>query len=397
MRVGSVPHAARKGSLRSSCDKRSGERECIELPRECANLESGSALAATQLLRESLDSGLPMSTFTLKVTLEGIRPPIWRRFVVPAGISLAQLHRVLQIVMGWTDSHLHQFERGRVIYGLPDPDFGGQHVDERRVRLDAVLERKADWMTYEYDFGDSWTHRVVLEAVEEADAARSAVIVAGNGACPPEDCGGVGGYARVVSAALDPDHAEHQEVREWLGREFDPAAFDLAAINRALRRVPLRELQPRAPRRRSPIERVLAGPEEPPPTFRAKLKAKLEDPTAILTDREVQYLAGQVELALAAVPQLTRAAVPSAEDIVRWSAVAARCRQVRDERGWTTKDAASALKVARYKIDAIENGPVRGYELEVAVRYFRLLGLETWIARWTRSNRELARRQGLGK
>ncbi len=338
-----------------------------------------------------------MPTFTLKVTLEGIRPPIWRRFVVPAGISLAQLHRVLQIVMGWTDSHLHQFERGRVIYGLPDPDFGGQHEDERRTRLDAVLQRKADWMTYEYDFGDSWTHRVVLETMEEADAARSAVVVAGKGACPPEDCGGVGGYARVVSAAQDPDHPEHQEVREWLGGAFDPAAFDLAAINRALRRVPLRELQPPAPRRRSPIERVLAGPEEPSPTFRAKLKMKLENPTAILTDREVQYLASQVELALAAVPQPTRAAIPSAEDIVRWSAVAARCRQVREERGWTTKDAASALKVARYKIDAVEKGPVPGYELEVAVRYFRLLGLETWIARWARSNRELARRQGLGK
>jgi DNA-binding XRE family transcriptional regulator len=337
-----------------------------------------------------------MPTFTLKVTLEGIRPPIWRRFVVPAGISLAQLHRVLQIVMGWTDSHLHQFERGRVIYGLPDPDFGGQHEDERRTRLDAVLQRKADWMTYEYDFGDSWTHRVVLEAVEEGDAARPAVIVAGKGACPPEDCGGVGGYARVVSAVLAPDHPEHQEVREWLGGEFDPAAFDLAAINRALRRVSLRELQLGAPKRPSPLERVVR-PEEPSPTFRAKLKTKLDDPAAILTDREVRYLASQVELALAAVPDRTRAAVPSAEDIVRWSAVAARCRQVREERNWTTKDAASALKVARYKIDAVEKGPVRGYELEVAVRYFRLLGLETWIARWARSNPDLARRQGLGR
>ena len=337
-----------------------------------------------------------MPTFTLKVTLEGIRPPIWRRFVVPAGISLAQLHRVLQIVMGWTDSHLHQFERGRVIYGLRDPDFGGQHEDERRTRLDAVLRRKADWLTYEYDFGDSWTHRVVLETVE-ADVARSAVIVAGKGACPPEDCGGVGGYARVVSAAQDPDHPEHQEVREWLGGEFDPAAFDLAAINTALRRVPLRELQPRAPRRRSPFESVLVGSGETSPLLRAKLKTKLEDPAAILTDREVRYLASQVEVALASLPQSTRAAAPAAEDMVRWSAVAARCKQTREERRWTTADAATVLKVARYKIDAVEKGPVRGYELEIAVRYFRLLGLETWIARWARSNRELAQRQGLAR
>jgi DNA-binding XRE family transcriptional regulator len=164
-----------------------------------------------------------------------------------------------------------------------------------------------------------------------------------------------------------------------------------------LRRVPLRELQLRAPRRRSPIERVVAGPERPSPTFRAKLKTKLEDPAAILTDREVRYLASQVELALATIPASTRAAVPSAENIVRWSAVAARCRQVRGERGWTTKDAASALKVVRYKIDAVEKGPVSAYELEIAVRYFRLLGLETWVARCTPSNPGLARRQGLGR
>ena len=345
---------------------------------------------------EGLESGLPMPTFTLKVTLEGIRPPIWRRFVVPAGISLAQLHRVLQTVMGWTDSHLHQFERGRVIYGLPDPDFGTQHEDERRTRLDAVLQRKADWMTYEYDFGDSWTHRVVLEKVDDAKAARSAVVVAGKRACPPEDCGGVGGYDRIVSAVQDAQHPEHEELREWLGGEFDPAAFDLSAINSALRRVSLRELPPRAPRRRSPIERLLAEPEEPSPTFRTKLKTKLDDPAAILTDREVRYLASQVEQALPTIPASIRTAVPSAEDMVRWSAVAARCRQVRDERSWTTAEAASALKVARYKIDAVEKGPVRGYELEVAVRYFRLLGLETWIARWARSNPDLARRQGLG-
>jgi DNA-binding XRE family transcriptional regulator len=127
------------------------------------------------------------------------------------------------------------------------------------------------------------------------------------------------------------------------------------------------------------------------------LKRKLDDPAAILTDRDVRYLASQVELALAAVPPPTRSAAPSAEDIVRWSAVAARCRQVREERSWTTRDVASALKVARYKIDAVEKGPVRDYELEIAVRYFRLLGLEPWIARWARSSPELARRQGLGR
>ena len=129
--------------------------------------------------------------------------------------------------------------------------------------------------------------------------------------------------------------------------------------------------------------------------FRNKLKAKLEDPAAILNDREVRYMTDQVSLALADMPATLITAAPAAEDMVRWSAVAARCRQVRDTRGWSTKDAAKTLKIPHYRIEAVERGPVPGYDLECAVRYFRLLGIETWISRWARANRALARRQGL--
>lgn len=342
----------------------------------------------------------PTRVFTLKVTLEGARPPIWRRLAVPAGISLARLHAVLQIAMGWTDSHLHMFERQGATYGVPDPEFGIEQHDERRARLDDVLRRQGDWMEYEYDFGDSWTHRILLEQVDEGvetGTAAMAVVLKAKGACPPEDCGGVWGYAAILEALRNPRDEDARERLEWLGDGFDPTAFDIEAVNRTLRRVKVSELAPRPARRQSRVERILAGPEAPSPAFREKLKAKLEDPAAILNDPEVRYLASQVAAALPSLPESLRAAIPTAEDVVRWSAVAARCRQVRDERGWTTKDVAGILKVARYRIDAVEKGPARGYVLEVAVRYFRLLGLETWIARWARSNPDLARRQGLGR
>lgn len=103
--------------------------------------------------------------YQLKVTLNGIRPPIWRRLLVPSSYSLRDLHDVLQVAMGWTDSHLHQFAARGVLYGKPDAEFGLERVNEKRVRLDEVLRAEKEAMTYEYDFGDSWEHKVVLEKI----------------------------------------------------------------------------------------------------------------------------------------------------------------------------------------------------------------------------------------
>jgi len=129
--------------------------------------------------------------YRLKVSLRGIRPPIWRRFQVPADMTLRKLHDCLQEVMGWTDSHLHQFEAGGVIYGTPDADFGVATINETRARLEQVLRRPKDRLTYEYDFGDGWEHDVVLEGIlPPAPAARYPIVEDGKRACPPEDCGG---------------------------------------------------------------------------------------------------------------------------------------------------------------------------------------------------------------
>ena len=172
------------------------------------------------------------SIYKLKVTLLGVRPTVWRRLEVPAGLSLLELHRVIQAAFGWTDSHLHQFLHRGALYGAPDREFGMPMGSERGTRIEDLLERPKDRLLYEYDFGDSWEHDVVLEEVAEAQAAlRYPRVVAGKRACPPEDVGGSSGYADFVEAITDAGHDEHDSMLMWVGGHFDPEAFDLVAVN----------------------------------------------------------------------------------------------------------------------------------------------------------------------
>lgn len=185
--------------------------------------------------------------YQLKVTLNGIRPPIWRRLLVPSWYSLRDLHDVLQVAMGWTDSHLHQFVAKGTLYGQPDTEFGIERVNEKRVRLDEVLRTEKEAMTYEYDFGDGWEHKVVLEKIlGHADEQVAPSCVAGARACPPEDCGGVWGYADLLKILADPVHPEHEKLLEWLDGKFDPEAFDASAINGMLVRMKRRGLAKRS-------------------------------------------------------------------------------------------------------------------------------------------------------
>lgn len=175
-----------------------------------------------------------MSTpiYRLKVALRGIRPSIWRRLEVPADLTLFELHRVIQGAMGWTDSHLHQFLHRGTYYGAPDYEFGMPTVSERRTKLLDLLGQPRDRLNYEYDFGDSWEHDVVLEAIIEPEpGARYPRVVAGKRACPPEDVGGYRGYAEFVAAVSDPNHEEHASMLDWVGGRFDRERFDLLVAN----------------------------------------------------------------------------------------------------------------------------------------------------------------------
>lgn len=177
--------------------------------------------------------------YQLKVTLKGSKPPIWRRFQVPGDISLHKLHLVLQVVMGWANYHLYRFEAIGMQFGEPDPEnefYGLKMKDSKRTKLSKVAPLEKAKFSYEYDFGDSWEHEVLVEKILPAEAGmRSPVCIAGKRACPPEDCGGIWGYAHLLEVIHDPGHEEHDEMMEWLGGRFDAEEFDLDEINRKLR------------------------------------------------------------------------------------------------------------------------------------------------------------------
>ena len=186
----------------------------------------------------------------LSVTLEGIEPPVWRRIVVPGHIHLGQLHDVIQCVMGWTDSHLHEFVVGERRYGRPDwglDDDGDRLYQERNAKLGKVVERAGGRLLYSYDFGDDWRHEIVVEDVLADDSAKPrAACLAGERACPPEDVGGVYGYAEFLEVIDDPSHEEHTHFVEWAGGAFDPNALDLEAVNVRLSNLAGRWRGPRA-------------------------------------------------------------------------------------------------------------------------------------------------------
>lgn len=175
----------------------------------------------------------------LRIVLRDIEPPIWRRLLVPDHLQLSQLHNVFQGAMGWTNSHLHEFDIAGLSYGPMDPEaraMGYPAFDEKRVRLWNFKRRPGITFTYVYDLGDNWEHDVEIEDfVSVADDVTPRVL-AGARRCPPEDVGSVDGYMSFVEAILDPNHEEHQAMLTWVGGAFDPEAFDVAEANAAVSR-----------------------------------------------------------------------------------------------------------------------------------------------------------------
>ena len=175
------------------------------------------------------------SIYQIKISLIGATPPIWRTVLVPSSLKLASFHEVIQLAMGWTNSHMHQFIANNIFYGIPDEDFGMETEDETKYKLSQLLSKEKDTIMYEYDFGDSWEHKILLEKILPDDGKTALpVCIKGKRACPPEDCGGIWGYEELLETISNPKHPDHEEMLEWLGGEFDPEAFDLEQINKDL-------------------------------------------------------------------------------------------------------------------------------------------------------------------
>lgn len=189
----------------------------------------------------SPDQSEPLTVYQLKVTLEGIRPPIWRRIQVRGDISLFKLHKILQDVMGWYDYHLHQFliegERYSVISREADM-LGDDFKNEKKVKLNRVIPGEKFEFTYEYDFGDSWLHKILVEKIFKPDEElMHPVCLKGKRSAPPEDCGGVGGYYHLLEALRDKDHPDHKYLLEWAGEEYNPEYFDVDEVNERLKKI----------------------------------------------------------------------------------------------------------------------------------------------------------------
>ncbi len=170
----------------------------------------------------------------IRISLMDIEPSIWRRVLVPGDMTLARLHDVIQVAMGWYDYHLHEFQVGDRCYGVPDLDFLDPDFKIYRdssLKLEAIVRRGIGRFTYTYDFGDNWKHEVVIEQLLPGAAnIVYPAFVGGERRCPPEDAGGFPGYFRFLEAVMDPAHEEHKRMLEGVGGSYAPEEFDVDRI-----------------------------------------------------------------------------------------------------------------------------------------------------------------------
>ncbi|MDZ4794151.1 MAG: plasmid pRiA4b ORF-3 family protein [Bacteroidota bacterium] len=178
--------------------------------------------------------------FQFKIQLSGIiNPTVWRRVSVPAQFTFKRMHKLIQVAFGWEDMHLFQFSPvGRAASPIIDIPYEDDMFFDEREKWDAAKSKLRDLFTeegqrfgYVYDMGDYWLHEIILEKITASKATKAALL-AGKGACPPEDCGGPGGYDELKIILSDPDHPDNLEMREWLAldeeEDWDPAYYDLA-------------------------------------------------------------------------------------------------------------------------------------------------------------------------
>lgn len=187
--------------------------------------------------------------YQLKITLEDIRPFIFRIIQIKGNASLGKLHDYIQGAMGWSDTHLHEFSiKGKRYQASDQMDENMDNpstLDEQKYCLSNLLQ-DGDFFRYNYDFGDDWKHMIEVEKIlEPEDGVYYPICLYGERACPPEDCGGTLGYELLLEALEDPEHDEYEEYSEWVGDDFDAEKFDIKKANIILNNIKSNVKEPR--------------------------------------------------------------------------------------------------------------------------------------------------------
>jgi len=178
--------------------------------------------------------------YQFRIELSEIEPTIWRVIHVPSKYSFWDLHVGIQDAMGWLDYHLHAFrirmphKKKEMEIGIPDDEyFDHPVIPGWEVPIASVFTEPGKSAIYDYDFGDGWSHIVLLEGILlKREGTKYPLCVAGERACPPEDCGGVSGYYQLIEILADPNHPEYDEYNEWLKGHaknyfpYDPDKFE---------------------------------------------------------------------------------------------------------------------------------------------------------------------------
>lgn len=169
----------------------------------------------------------------LDVTLKDSPRKVYRQLIVPSDLTLNHLGEILVRAVGWEGYHLNQFIAGKTYYAEPSDDdwMMDMQEDASKFTIGSLLNRVKSKIKWEYDFGDSWVHEITLvekQAVDDNEMVK-VQLLKGSGACPPEDCGGIGGYRHLLNVLKNPDDEEYEEMIEWLGGRFDPKSFSLTA------------------------------------------------------------------------------------------------------------------------------------------------------------------------
>jgi hypothetical protein len=173
---------------------------------------------------------------SIKITLNRTDPPIWRRILVPSSVTFFDLHHILQIGMGWKNSHLFEFLVGDYKLGYINPHEAFEDMaDANEVTLDLLLLKEGLAFTYLYDFGDGWEHTVTVENLLEKDKEKNyPICIDGQLNCPPEDSGGTYGFYQTLEILKDKKHSEYEFMKNWVGGGYNPEKFDVEKVNKEL-------------------------------------------------------------------------------------------------------------------------------------------------------------------